>query len=83
MAVLGKRKAAAAPAQESAEEIFRRHFEARFAPLDGEEATATADDNEVLSDGDDDDESEWGGLSDEEDGDSSEGDGNDGMFELV
>lgn len=82
MAVLGKRKAPApSVSAEEAHEIFRRHFEAQFAPLAESKAKRPApppdedeeddeDDEEGESEdmnpGDDDDEeSEWGGLSDD------------------
>lgn len=93
MALLGKRKsrdgetASADVSELDAAAIFRRHFEAQFAPLDDEdEAAARAqreqdDDDAVDSDlnGDDDgsdDEDAWGGFSsaEEEDGDGSDDD---------
>ncbi|KAJ6781504.1 hypothetical protein PWT90_06320 [Aphanocladium album] len=88
MAVLGKRKSrdnegeSRAASALSAEEIFRRHFEAEFAPLDEDEAARAQreqdDDDAVDSDlnGDEDDGSsdddEWGGLSGEEDSEEGE-----------
>lgn len=76
MAVLGKRKAREPKvSEEEANEIFRRHFEARFKPI--EEPTpersaapaqaASEDEDDDDSAGDEDsDESEWGGFSDDE-----------------
>lgn len=63
MAVLGKRKARPEPQEDDtdAEAIFRRHFEARFQPL---AETATTSTREPARE-DSDDESEWGGLSDD------------------
>ncbi|UNI14211.1 pre-rRNA processing and 40S ribosomal subunit assembly [Purpureocillium takamizusanense] len=91
MTVLGKRKAPEPSiSQEDASEIFRRHFESRFAPIEADQPPPAADDgddgdDEVVdndsgsSDGeagqrrprhdaksDGEDESEWGGLSDDE-----------------
>lgn len=86
MAVLGKRKTSSRsePTSEealSAEEIFRRHFEAQFAPLEEDpaakrQAVAQDDDEEDseedgIDDEDEDEEEEdeddeWGGLSDDE-----------------
>jgi hypothetical protein len=66
MAVLGKRKASEqSPSTEDAEEIFRRHFEARFKPLPAEE-TAKSGATPDAHDEDDEEDSEWGGLSEEE-----------------
>ncbi|KAF5576957.1 swr1-complex 5 [Fusarium pseudocircinatum] len=82
MAILGKRKAEAEPlvSQEDAAAIFRRHFEAEFAPLP-EAETARSDfkktnhegssnDTESKEEEDnnksDGDDGEWGGLSDED-----------------
>jgi hypothetical protein len=81
MAVLGKRKAPSPSKEETtdAEEILRRHFEARFAPLETSTAPAIAADGDAHSevdDSDDDDadqdEDEWGGLSDGHMSDSDE-----------
>ncbi|KAI9166779.1 Protein FAF1 [Paramyrothecium foliicola] len=67
MAVLGKRKASEqTTSAEEAEEIFRRHFEARFKPLDDEPKAASTRDDQDAPDSDEED-SEWGGLSGEED----------------
>ncbi|KAJ4200778.1 pre-rRNA processing and 40S ribosomal subunit assembly [Fusarium falciforme] len=90
MAVLGKRKARSEPSisKEDAAAIFRRHFEAQFAPLPGadveskskatkrdddEDATSVDSDEEV----DDEEEGsenddEWGGLSDDEQSEEEE-----------
>lgn len=98
MAILGKRKSRddnsasassdAGVSALTAEEIFRRHFEAQFAPLDDEDEAARAqreqdDDDAVDSDlnGDeegtdedsDSDEDAWGGFDeDDEDEDDEE-----------
>jgi hypothetical protein len=66
MAVLGKRKAPGPSIDEQeAQEIFRRHFEAQFNPL-----PAAGTDKRPVDDESDaeqsEDESEWGGLSEEE-----------------
>lgn len=95
MALLGKRKsrdgetASADVSELDAAAIFRRHFEAQFAPLDDEdEAAARAqreqDDDEAVdsdlngddngSDDDSDDDKSWGGFSGAEEED---GDGSD------
>lgn len=83
MAVLGKRKAPEPwVSQEDAAAIFRRHFEAQFAPLTGTDpkrATAQVGDDESDSEeedgedeeADEDDEEGWGGFS-ESDEDSDE-----------
>ena len=93
MAVLGKRKARSEPSisKEDAAAIFRRHFEAQFAPLPGadveskskatkrdddEDATSVDSDEEV----DDEEEGsenddEWGGLSDDEQSEEEEEEG--------
>lgn len=66
MAVLGKRKAEDPSTSEiDANEIFRKHFEARFLPL--EPTTPTAVDEEQKPGESEEDESEWGGLSDDND----------------
>ncbi|KAF5717782.1 swr1-complex 5 [Fusarium mundagurra] len=82
MAILGKRKAEPEPlvSQEDAAAIFRRHFEAEFAPLPAAE-TARSDfkktkhersSNDIESKEEEDnnssdgDDGEWGGLSDED-----------------
>ncbi|KAF5548591.1 swr1-complex 5 [Fusarium napiforme] len=82
MAILGKRKAEPEPlvSQEDAAAIFRRHFEAEFAPLP-EAETAESDfkkpkhegsSNDIESKEEEDnnnsdgDDGEWGGLSDED-----------------
>lgn len=70
MAVLGKRKAPDPSVSEhDAEDIFRRHFEAQFAPIDAAAPTKAA--AEVGSDEEEEEEedAEWGGLSDEDDDD--------------
>ncbi|KAF5655896.1 swr1-complex 5 [Fusarium sp. NRRL 25303] len=83
MAILGKRKAEPEPepliSQEDAAAIFRRHFEAEFAPLPEAEAAkskfkkakheGSSNDIESEEDGDnnsDGDDGEWSGLSDED-----------------
>lgn len=82
MAILGKRKAEAEPliSQEDAAAIFRRHFEAEFAPLPEAEAAkskfkkakheGSSDDIESEEDEDNNnshgDDGEWSGLSDED-----------------
>lgn len=65
MAVLGKRKATEPSiSEEEANEIFRRHFESRFAPLPETTPSKTT----VESDHDDEpSDSEWGGISSDED----------------
>ncbi|PNP78470.1 hypothetical protein FNYG_08416 [Fusarium nygamai] len=82
MAILGKRKAEPEPlvSQEDAAAIFRRHFEAEFAPLP-EAETAKSDFKKTKHEGSsnnierkeeednnksDEDYGEWGGLSDED-----------------
>lgn len=96
MAVLGKRKArgggettttssSTSISAAEAEEIFRRHFEAQFDPLDVPASRRAADDDE--DEDEDDDESdcsggedagssgedeEWGGLSEDDDGDDDD-----------
>jgi hypothetical protein len=84
MAVLGKRKAPEPTiSTEDAQEIFRRHFEAQFLPLQEEEHKARkvrrTDDDE--DDEDDSDgsgsgsgEGEWGGLSGDEESNGDEDD---------
>ncbi|KYK60045.1 uncharacterized protein DCS_01179 [Drechmeria coniospora] len=84
MTVLGKRKAPEPSiSHEDANEIFRRHFESRFAPIDVADVAKPRnearkdpkaddddeDDEDEDGDGDDDsneEESAWGGLSDDE-----------------
>ncbi|KAF5251940.1 hypothetical protein FANTH_3006 [Fusarium anthophilum] len=82
MAILGKRKAEPQPliSQEDAAAIFRRHFEAEFAPLPEAEAAKSkfkktkheGSSNDIESEEDEDndnsggDDGEWGGLSDED-----------------
>lgn len=68
MAVLGKRKAPESSASEvDANELLRRHFEARFQPLE-EKASDETQNDEVEEDSEEDE--EWGGLSnDDEDED--------------
>ncbi|KAH8176163.1 hypothetical protein LIA77_04581 [Sarocladium implicatum] len=101
MAVLGKRKARAAEAElsrkssgpatgddaQSVQDIFRRHFEAQFAPLPESSSTRAQRDAESEEDdesGSDEEDEAWGGLSDgdeddgvdeneEEDNDESDG----------
>lgn len=74
-AVLGKRKAREAASEptegtEDANEIFRRHFEAQFKPLQvapvQQHSAAELDEDEET---DSEDDSEWGGISDEEEDD--------------
>ncbi|KAF4979765.1 hypothetical protein FDECE_18009 [Fusarium decemcellulare] len=90
MAVLGKRKARAEPpvSEEDAAAIFRRHFEAQFAPLPGadlkskpkatrrddydDETSVDNENEEENDDQDDDDDDEWGGFSDDEPNDEEE-----------
>ncbi|PNY24394.1 Swr1-complex protein 5 [Tolypocladium capitatum] len=70
MAVLGKRKAPEpAVSQEDANEIFRRHFESRFEPLEASKENKTEDETKEV----DDEDEEWGGLSDDEISDDDEG----------
>lgn len=74
--VLGKRKARDADAKpaldpEDAQEIFRRHFEAQFKPLAVEPIrplpqTVEAEDDE--DSGSEAEDSEWGGISEDEEG---------------
>lgn len=73
MAVLGKRKARPPPEEDGAApqrnalDVFRRHFEARFEPLTPGRGPSSAE-PELGGVGDDDDDgSEWGGLSDGDD----------------
>ncbi|KAG5752562.1 hypothetical protein H9Q69_004878 [Fusarium xylarioides] len=82
MAILGKRKAAPEPlvSQEDAAAIFRRHFEAEFAPLPEAEAAKSefkktkheGSSNDIESEEEEDNnnsdgnDGEWGGLSDED-----------------
>lgn|SRR5687768_4466734 len=75
MAVLGKRKSRASEPEasaskadsESVQDIFRRHFEAQFAPLPDGPAGGKDDDGESGSDGSEGEEDdEWGGLSGDE-----------------
>ncbi|KAI9901840.1 hypothetical protein N3K66_003657 [Trichothecium roseum] len=91
MAVLGKRKArsggettttsSSSISAADAEEIFRRHFEAQFDPLDVPTSRRAADDEDDDDEDDDDDsdgsggedagssgeDEEWGGLSEDDD----------------
>jgi len=62
MTVLGKRKAPEPPvSREDANEIFRRHFESRFAPIEVEKRPVADDDDEdEVDDGDDDSDDEAG-----------------------
>ncbi|RTE72933.1 hypothetical protein BHE90_012637 [Fusarium euwallaceae] len=71
MAVLGKRKARSEPSisKEDAAAIFRRHFEAQFAPLPG----ADAESKSKATKRDDEDEDATSVDSDEEDDDEEEG----------
>ncbi|KJZ74036.1 hypothetical protein HIM_06485 [Hirsutella minnesotensis 3608] len=74
MAVLGKRKAPAPPPapETDALEIFRRHFESRFEPLQVDGSSGAQRGLRDGSDDDDDDaaspgqDEEWGGLSDDQ-----------------
>ncbi|CAM1505305.1 Fc.00g109420.m01.CDS01 [Cosmosporella sp. VM-42] len=73
MAVLGKRKAPEpSVSEEEAAAIFRRHFESRFGPLpELQTKTAEAQDDEEDDDteeGEEDENEEWGGLSDDGNG---------------
>ncbi|KAI1412870.1 hypothetical protein F5Y13DRAFT_199368 [Hypoxylon sp. FL1857] len=70
--VLGKRKSRAqkeepSVLQEEAQEIFRRHFEAQFAPLEPShpisEITPADEPEDLRSDSDDDSEGSWDGIS--------------------
>lgn len=77
MAVLGKRKADSEPAvsEEDAAAIFRRHFEAQFAPLpDAEESNSNSKKTKQQRDADDDesDDSDRNNNVDEEDEDDEE-----------
>lgn len=84
MAVLGKRKASEPDvSQEDANEIFRRHFEAQFAPIDAPQkkravGAAVGDKDrggkKRSSQDDESVESEWGGLSDDEISDDDDDD---------
>lgn len=91
MAVLGKRKARSEPSisKEDAAAIFRRHFEAQFAPLPGadvkskskatkrdtedEDATSVDSDEEEDDEEGSEDDDEWGGLSEDEQSEEEEG----------
>ncbi|KIL84409.1 hypothetical protein FAVG1_12429 [Fusarium avenaceum] len=80
MAVLGKRKADSEPtvSEEDAAAIFRRHFEAQFAPLpDAEESNSNSKKTKQQRDADDDesDDSDRNNNVDEEDEDDEEWDG--------
>ena len=69
--VLGKRKArTSADDSASAEEIFRRHFEAQFKPLEAlpPSRDIRVEEYDERSDSESSEESEWGGITDEEDG---------------
>ncbi|KAM0249546.1 hypothetical protein ACHAQJ_008974 [Trichoderma viride] len=86
MAVLGKRKAPEPTVStEDAQEIFRRHFEAQFLPLQEEERKAQKkvrrndgdEDDEDDSDGSGSGEGEWGGLSGDEESDQDGDDDDD------
>ncbi|KAM0347150.1 hypothetical protein ACHAPU_005090 [Fusarium lateritium] len=77
MAVLGKRKADAEPAisQEDAAAVFRRHFEAQFAPLPDAEETKPSSKKTKHGDTDDEDSEEsdvYGNASDENDEDDDD-----------
>ncbi|KAL2752473.1 hypothetical protein ACRALDRAFT_1072402 [Sodiomyces alcalophilus JCM 7366] len=72
--VLGKRKSRNTEptiSEEEAQAIFRRHFEAQFKPLPEQpKSKIPVVDHDAATDADEtDDDSEWGGISDEEDGD--------------
>ncbi|KOS17918.1 hypothetical protein ESCO_003097 [Escovopsis weberi] len=72
MAVLGKRKAPEPTiSDEDAQEIFRRHFEARFNPLAAEQSrqhkTQNDDSGEDDNDDDDDDDDDDGSNADNSD----------------
>lgn len=82
--ILGKRKVrstetASAAELEDAQAIFRRHFEAQFKPLpvDPPRPKTTQADELLEDDETDSDESdggsEWGGISEDEDGDDGKG----------
>ncbi|KND94924.1 hypothetical protein TOPH_00599 [Tolypocladium ophioglossoides CBS 100239] len=76
MAVLGKRKAPEpAVSQEDANEIFRRHFESRFEPLEASKKNKKEEESHEVDDeesGSEREEEEWGGLSDDEISDDDE-----------
>lgn len=72
MAVLGKRKAPESSASEvDANELLRRHFEARFQPLE-EKASPQTQNDEVGEDSEEDE--EWGGLSNDDEDEENEDD---------
>ncbi|KAF3075735.1 hypothetical protein CFAM422_002246 [Trichoderma lentiforme] len=79
MAVLGKRKAPEPTVStEDAQEIFRRHFEAQFLPLQEAKRKAKAVEEEDGSEDDSDSGSEgreWDGLSNEDEDDNEDEDG--------
>ena len=77
MAVLGKRKASASE-EETAEEIFRRHFEAQFAPIESTPAkkrSTESSDEEDDSDSNDAGTKERRSRRDEDEGEDDEDDG--------
>ncbi|ROT38339.1 hypothetical protein SODALDRAFT_351412 [Sodiomyces alkalinus F11] len=73
--VLGKRKSRNTElsiSEEEAQAIFRRHFEAQFKPLPEQpKSNPQIADDDLATDTDESDDSEWGGISDEDDGDGS------------
>lgn len=84
MAVLGKRKAPEPTvSSEDAQEIFRRHFEAQFLPIEEQEKRKAQkvrrnedeDEDEDDSDGSEDD--EWDGVSGDEVSDEDDDDDDD------
>ncbi|KAG8416619.1 pre-rRNA processing and 40S ribosomal subunit assembly [Metarhizium acridum] len=71
MAVLGKRKAPASSISEpDANELLRRHFEARFQPLEERPSSTKAE--QQAAEGDSNEDSEWGGLSNDDAADSND-----------
>lgn len=86
MAVLGKRKSRASeredstskPDSESVQDIFRRHFEAQFAPLPevtaGKKGHDDADPGSDESEEEEGEDDEWGGLSDDGAGEHEDSD---------
>lgn len=83
MAVLGKRKAPEPTiSSEDAQEIFRRHFEAQFLPIEEQEKRKAQkvrrnddeEEDEDESDGDGSEDDEWDGVSGDEVSDEDEDD---------
>lgn len=72
MAVLGKRKAPESTISDiDANELLRRHFEARFQPLEANPSNAKPE-----VEADDSEDSEWGGLSSDDEVENDEEDDN-------